>query len=1114
MSGDFNAHHIAFGCQSTKGRGQELFNLIDDLDLCILNDGRPTTINRPKQTASAIDVSFISGSLAPLCDWSVHDDTMGSYHYPTITEISLRIDKYHLNSPVDRFIYKKADWATYTTYTLSKTMFNDFILQSHDPISTYNNFCFHLDTLKEMSIPKLTKTNTFISRPPSPWWNSICEQSVIASYNALKLYRKEPTIENYINYKRKDAQKKRTILEQKKIGWNNLCNTFNRNTHISKIWNLLKMFKGIRPKNKSYTNEFISPLLDKLSDNSNLIEVDQLNILFEINNHNPNSKFLLDPFSWSEFLTSLHSRRNTTPGLDDYPYIVIKNLDVSAQKLFLSILNLLWRNKSIPQSWKTQCVVPILKPDKSPELASSYRPISLSSCLGKIFENMVKVRLDWYVESKCFIPHIQYGFRRGRSSADSFTSLISDLKNAKHRKLNTVCVFLDVQSAFDSVDPGILVQIMSRLGVPGHLCKWIFNFLNNRTIYARHNNILYGPKCASKGTMQGATLSPLLYNIYTSEICKYVNNRNVNILQFADDIVFYSSNYNLEIAIDNMNQSLFQLLQYYNDRLHLKINPSKSSVMFFGNETSNSNIIYNNEIINRVTSKKFLGIILDPKLTFEEHIKYISKNAHTGLNVIRSLCGVTWGADPKILSILYKSIVRSHLDYSSLAYMNSSHVNKLDILQNKALRIISGAMCSTPIRAMEVETKVMPLILRRILLAERYCLKLIASNNTQIISKIVPYIDRTPRRSLTTAQGLLCGNSPTLSDILLEIDNSFFKIRKQFPWPCYSFSYQCISHPINVVQQTINNNSEMLQFLEENTMYYVIYTDGSKASNYVHAALYDPQAKFSSSFILHEPCSIFTAEAYAVYQALMRIREINNIKYFLIISDSLSLITALSTLTVKYKSNYILYFIKQIIYQYHNKNIQIFFLWVPSHKGISGNEMADKTAYEGVNAVDVRNTMYVPMSDYLQCIDQNIQKLWLEMWKKDQDTKGKWYGSIQESLPARPWYHRIQDATRDFITIINRLRFGHNSAPSHLARLGIIANKTCSHCNSSDGTVEHIIFDCQKFLIDRLVLASELSDVENKCDLLSRPPPLKQLLQDEHNYKHIYKYIKNTIKTI
>lgn len=116
-----------------------------------------------------------------------------------------------------------------------------------------------------------------------------------------------------------------------------------------------------------------------------------------------------------------------------------------------------------------------------------------------------------------------------------------------------------------------------------------------------------------------------------------------------------------------------------------------------------------------------------------------------------------------------------------------------------------------------------------------------------------------------------------------------------------------------------------------------------------------------------------------MYQALIRIHELNNIKYFLIIPDFLSLVTALTTLTVKFKSNYILYFIKQIIHQYHIKNIQTFCLWVPSHKGTSGNEMADKAAYEGVNAVDVKNTMNVPMSDYLQCIDQNTQKLWLEM---------------------------------------------------------------------------------------------------------------------------------------
>lgn len=1109
ISGDFNAHHIAFGCLSTKSRGQDLFNIIDDLDLCILNDGSFTTVNIPRRNPSAIDVSFISANLASICEWTVHDDAMGSYHYPIITEISLHIDKYHINPPVYRFIYKKADWEKYKT--ISKTIFNDLVLKLYDPISTYNDFCSRLDTLKDMTIPKLNKPNNFKSRPPAPWWNDICEKSVIASYNALKLYRSEPTMENYLDYKRKDALKKRTISEQRGIGWNNLCNTFNRTTPISKIWNLLKMFKGIRAGNKSYKDEFISQFLDKLSDNSNLINVNSLGNVFELNNDNLNSKFLLDPFTWSEFKMSLLSRKDTTPGLDDFPYCIIKNLDESAQKMFLNILNLLWHCKCIPQSWKTQCVIPILKPDKPSELASSYRPISLSSCLGKLFENMIKNRLDWYMESNGLIPHVQYGFRRGRSCADSFTSLISDLKHAKDRKLHTVCVFLDVQGAFDSLDPAILAQVMSRLGVPGQLCKWIYNFLNNRTLYVRHNNTLQGPTCTSKGTMQGATLSPLLYNIYTSEICKFVNS-NVDILQFADDIVLYSSNYNVEIAIDNINRALSQLFHYYNDVLHLKINPSKSSVMIFGNENTNSKVVYNGEFINPVNSNKFLGIVIDRKLTFEDHIKYISKNALKGLNVIKCLAGVSWGADPKILSILYKSIVRSHFDYSSLVYINSTHVNKLDLLQNRALRTISGAMCSTPIRAMEVETKIMPLILRRILLAERFCLKLIAANNRKIINKIIPSVSRT--LGPLTGEDLLNGKSPTLSKILLETENSFTNIRKQCPWPCYSFSYQCISHPVKEIQNPINNNSDMLQFLADNKNYHVIYTDGSKGSDYVRAAIYDPHAKFSQCFVLYNTCTIFTAEAYAVYQALIHIRQINNCKYFLIVSDSLSLIKALTNLTVSFKSNYILYFIKEIIHQYYLKHIKIVFLWVPSHRGISGNEVVDKIAYEGNNAIDVRNAMDIPMTDFLQCINENICKLWLEMWKKDQDIKGKWYGSIQERLPVRPWYNRLKEASRDFITTINRLRFGHNTAPSHLARLGIITSNTCPHCESQEGTMEHLIFDCQNFLLDRLVLASELSDVNIKCDSLSRPPPLEVLLKDKNTYKPIFKYIKNSIKTI
>ncbi|KAI5637222.1 reverse transcriptase (RNA-dependent DNA polymerase) domain-containing protein [Phthorimaea operculella] len=405
-------------------------------------------------------------------------------------------------------------------------------------------------------IPKITKDTSYIKKISVPWWDDECKEAVKKSKDALNFYRTNPTIDNYITYKRLDAKKKLIIKEKKHSSWRCLCEYFNRYTPVSLIWNYIRKFKRIKITNRPKNDEWIPSFLDKYAPlTSTEIEIENATLDTIFNNEGNNTgHFLTLPFTWQEFSLTLKSRKkDSTPGLDDIPYKLIINLHDDAKRILLNIFNQLWEKGVIPPTWKTQCVIPILKPDKPVNDSNSYRPISLSSCLGKLFEGMVKTRLDYYTESNKILPTQQFGFRKGRSCAESFVTLLADIRNSFYAHSSTVCAFLDVQGAFDNVNPSVLAVVLSEVGVPGKVCKWIFEFLYNRTMYVKFNNILHGPRQVYKGTMQGSTISPLLYNLYTCQICKYLTVNNVKFLQFADDIVVYTVHKDVNIAVNNLN---------------------------------------------------------------------------------------------------------------------------------------------------------------------------------------------------------------------------------------------------------------------------------------------------------------------------------------------------------------------------------------------------------------------------------------------------------------------------------------------------------------------------------------------------------------------------------
>lgn len=229
VSGDFNAHHIAFGCQTTKARGKELYDLFDETNLCIMNDGTSTTVQSPHNNVSAIDVTCVSPLIAPLCVWRVGDDPLGSYHYPTFIDITTSSVQYCINNDVQKYMYHKADWIKY--YLESESIFKNYNLDANAPLSSYELFCELINEIKSKCIPT-RRVSKKINRIPAPWWNKECDDAVKKSQEALQIFRIHFNLESFIEYKKNDAMKKRIISECRKNSWKNLCSTLNRYTPI------------------------------------------------------------------------------------------------------------------------------------------------------------------------------------------------------------------------------------------------------------------------------------------------------------------------------------------------------------------------------------------------------------------------------------------------------------------------------------------------------------------------------------------------------------------------------------------------------------------------------------------------------------------------------------------------------------------------------------------------------------------------------------------------------------------------------------------------------------------------------------------------------------------
>jgi len=743
--GDFNAHHTWWGCQHNDSHGNSLSYAIDMHGLIVLNDRFSPTLLHPTALHSIIDLALSSESVATCCSSFVGHDTLGSDHFPIFTSIAGNFMKRNV------FLYKlklsrKDLDILYHSLINSLDKLRNILLENC--LLAYETIDLHIRNQLFSLFPSKTchpRSRSVRTKLPSPpWWNDTCQEAVKERKTAIKKYLRHPSLDNYEIYKRARLTCSKTLKKQKRLGWKKFCSQFNSKTPTSEIWSLIKSFKrrkkvnpsSILPPCANLQSQHVNDAIDKLCPPSckHLVWSSLRHMEVEDDQLNNINYDLGKVFSETELYSAIRKMKlNSAPGIDQIDNRVISTLPNEYFNIILAIFNNILIEGSFPIQWKQSLVILIPKLD-----AHSYRPISLLSCLLKLMEKMVYNHLQWHVESQHIIPDVQFGFRPDRSCTDCLVIFSCDVYNGFAHN-SPIAVFLDIKS-FDNVIPNILIQELANIGVPARIRMFIYNLISDRSLHFVVEGEKIGPFCSRKGTPQGSTLSPLLFDIYIKDITKFVH-QNSKILLYADDITVYSTATNPMEAFTSVQSSINGISDFLRDK-GLDLSPSKSNWMLFTKSRTAFNLpslTINYDIVSRVDSVRFLGVILDSKMSGKNHIKFLVKKGSVIVDILSALAGTWWGSHPQLLLNLYRSTFRSSIEYGCHVFRfhhNKSCFAALERLQYRAIRVAMGYRISTPINVMLYESREIPLKLRFLFHMRKFLIKSLSRKFNPVIDSL------------------------------------------------------------------------------------------------------------------------------------------------------------------------------------------------------------------------------------------------------------------------------------------------------------------------------------------------------------------------------------------
>ena len=298
--------------------------------------------------------------------------------------------------------------------------------------------------------------------------------------------------------------------------------------------------------------------------------------------------------------------------------------------------------------------------------------------------------MNYFLTNKLF-NNYQYGFIKGRSTALQLLTIIDDwLINLENGNQVDV-VYTDFEKAFDKVPHQRLLSKLKYYGVDEQLILWVEAFLCFRTQRVKINGILSESKSVLSGIPQGTVLGPLLFIIFINDLPDVCNALS-KIFLFADDAKLYKCISDISDC-EQLNKSCQEVFDW-SEKWCMKLNIEKCKVLTIKrskNDHFNYGFTNSNDdlVLQNVDSMKDLGVIIDCELNFELHISEKVTKAYQTLGILRQNFS---DADKFTFLLLYKTMVRSHLEYASSVWnpYKATQIMNLEKVQKRATKLIKS----------------------------------------------------------------------------------------------------------------------------------------------------------------------------------------------------------------------------------------------------------------------------------------------------------------------------------------------------------------------------------------------------------------------------------------